>query len=61
MEAREEASLQEETGAEVNSQTALATAIDQIRHLLAESDVEGARSLAADLHQHWPDDADVAY
>jgi hypothetical protein len=39
----------------------LDVALERIRHLLEESDVEGARTLSRELDRRWPDDKRVRY
>jgi hypothetical protein len=46
-------------GAEAGSE--LGASLERIRSLLEESDVEGARALARELEQRWPDDERVRY
>lgn len=60
MEARErmevEAAAQaDHTDAELN------VALERVRRLVEESDVEGARELAVELNRRWPDDEQVRY
>jgi hypothetical protein len=52
----------EEAGAEPNgSEVELEAALERVRRLIEASDVEGARALARDLDQRWPDDTRVRY
>jgi hypothetical protein len=60
MDAGERAATEEIEEADHN-EIPLDTAIERVRQLVSESDIEGARSLAAELHRCWPEDERVCY